>query len=81
MTTPFLNLVATCSVFVLIQMLAALPWLATLDPVLVLSRPGVGPGWDGTNPGRELPVQAWHGTGTGMGSDLCGMGWDRTGPS
>ena len=41
----------------------------------------MGPGWDGTSPGRELPVLAWHGTGTGMGSDLCGMGWDGTGPS
>src|SRR5205823_3425593 len=38
MSTPFINLVAACTVFALIQLLAALPWLATLDPVLVLSR-------------------------------------------
>jgi ABC-type transport system involved in multi-copper enzyme maturation permease subunit len=38
MTTPFLTLVLTWTVLALIQMFAALPWLATLDPVLFWSR-------------------------------------------
>ena len=41
--------------------------------ILVLSCPGVGSGWDGTNLGQKLLVQAWHETRTRMKSDLCEM--------
>ena len=46
-------------------------------PVLVPSRPGVGPGWDGTfmGPGWDGTGLAWD----GMGWDQIFMGWDEMG--
>ena len=56
-----------------------LDWLPGSEySVSILSRSSVGSGWDETNPGQELLVQAWHEIRSGMRSDLCEMRWNRT---